>query len=113
MRRSGMPTAPAMSRGGITAEAEPLLATTVGKKLVMAVTGLILFGFVIAHMLGNLQVYGGAEGINAYGLFLHTFLHGMGIWVFRTVLLVAVVLHIWAMTALTLINRRARDVGYR
>jgi succinate dehydrogenase / fumarate reductase, cytochrome b subunit len=113
MRRSGMPTAPAMSRGAITREAEPLLATTVGKKVVMAVTGLILFGFVIVHMLGNLQVYVGPDAINLYGLTLHTFLHGGGIWLFRAVLLIAVVLHIWAMTALTLVNRRARDVGYR
>jgi succinate dehydrogenase / fumarate reductase cytochrome b subunit len=108
-----MPTAPAMSRGGVTSEAEPLLATTVGKKVVMAVTGLILFGFVIVHMLGNLQVYVGAEAINGYGLTLHTFLHGGGIWLSRAVLLIAVALHIWAMTALTLVNRRARDVGYR
>jgi succinate dehydrogenase / fumarate reductase cytochrome b subunit len=108
-----MPSAPAMSKGGLTVETESLLATTVGKKMVMAVTGLILFGFVIVHMLGNLQVYMGAESINSYGLFLHTFLHGGGIWLFRAVLLASVVLHIWAMTALTLDNRRARDVGYR
>jgi succinate dehydrogenase / fumarate reductase, cytochrome b subunit len=110
---AGMPTAPALSKGGVTSETEPFLTTTVGKKLVMAVTGVILFGFVIVHMLGNLQVYLGAEAINAYGLSLHTLLHGAGIWVFRSVLLVSVLLHIWAMTALTLANRRARDVGYR
>jgi succinate dehydrogenase / fumarate reductase, cytochrome b subunit len=108
-----MPTAPAMSRGRATRETESLLATTVGKKVVMAVTGLILFGFVIVHMLGNLQVYVGPEAINSYGLSLQTFLHGGGIWLFRAVLLTAVLLHIWAMTALTLANRRAREVGYR
>jgi succinate dehydrogenase / fumarate reductase, cytochrome b subunit len=108
-----MPTAPALSKGRALGETEPFLSTTVGKKLVMAVTGLILFGFVIVHMLGNLQVYVGAEAINAYGLSLHTFLHGAGIWLFRAVLLAAVLLHIWAMTALTVANRRARDVGYR
>jgi succinate dehydrogenase / fumarate reductase, cytochrome b subunit len=108
-----MPTAPAMSRGRATGETQSLLATTVGKKVVMAVTGLILFGFVIVHMLGNLQVYVGPEAINSYGLSLRTLLHGGGIWLFRAVLLTAVLLHIWAMTALTLANRRAREVGYR
>jgi succinate dehydrogenase / fumarate reductase, cytochrome b subunit len=108
-----MPTAPALSKGRLASEAEPFLTSTVGKKLVMAVTGLILFGFVIVHMLGNLQVYLGPEAINAYGLSLHTMLHGGGIWLFRAVLLVSVLLHIWAMTALTVANHRARNVGYR
>ena len=106
-----MPTAPALSKGRLASEAEPFLTSTVGKKLVMAVTGLILFGFVIVHMLGNLQVYLGPEAINAYGLSLHTMLHGGGIWLFRAVLLVSVLLHIWAMTALTVANHRARNVG--
>ncbi len=108
-----MPTAAAMSKEPAASQTESFLAATVGKKVVMAVTGLILFGFVIVHMLGNLQLYAGAEAINAYGLFLHTFLHGAGIWISRAVLLAAVVLHIWAMTSLTLVNRRARHVGYR
>ena len=108
-----MPTATAMSKGRATSDTESFLSATVGKKVVMALTGLILFGFVIGHMLGNLQLYMGAEALNAYALFLRTFLHGGGIWIARTVLLVAVLLHIWAMTSLTLVNRRARDVGYR
>src|SRR5277367_2772765 len=108
-----MPSAPTMNKSGAFGETETFLTTTVGKKVVMAVTGLILFGFVIVHMLGNLQVYVSAEAINAYGLGLHTLLHGAGIWLFRAVLLAAVLLHIWAMTVLTLANRRARDVGYR
>jgi succinate dehydrogenase / fumarate reductase, cytochrome b subunit len=108
-----MPTAAAMAKKDAGGGTETFLTSTVGKKMVMAVTGLILFGFVIVHMLGNLQVYMGAEGINAYGQFLHTFLHGGGIWIFRAVLLLSVLLHIWAMTALTLDNRRARTVAYR
>jgi succinate dehydrogenase / fumarate reductase, cytochrome b subunit len=108
-----MPTAQAMSKRAPTDVRESFLVSTVGKKVVMAITGLILFGFVIVHMLGNLQVYMGAEAINAYGAFLHTFLHGGGIWLFRAVLLTAVLLHIWAMTALTVTNRKARPVGYR
>jgi succinate dehydrogenase / fumarate reductase, cytochrome b subunit len=108
-----MPTVPVLSKGRALGGTEPFLASTVGKKLVMAVTGLILFGFVLVHMLGNLQVYVSAEAINSYGVGLHTFLHGAGIWLFRAALLAAVLLHIWAMTALTLVNRGARDVGYR
>ena len=108
-----MPTATVMSKGPAAEETEPFLAATVGKKLVMAVTGLILFGFVIAHMLGNLQLYAGAEALDAYSVFLHTFLHGAGLWIARAGLLVAVLLHIWAMWSLTWVNRRARPVGYR
>ena len=56
----------------------------VGKKIVMAVTGLIGVGFVIGHMVGNLQVFEGAEKINAYGRFLH---HTVGteLWLVRLV----------------------------
>lgn len=88
-------------------------SSTIGKKVIMAVTGLILFGFVIGHMLGNLQVYLGARAINDYGDTLHHMLHGGGIWIARSVLLVATGLHIWAMAALTLQNKAARPVGYR
>jgi succinate dehydrogenase / fumarate reductase cytochrome b subunit len=68
--------------------------SSIGRKVIMASTGVILVAYVIAHMLGNLQVYMGPEGINAYGKFLHTFLHGGGIWIARAVLLAAVLLHI-------------------
>jgi succinate dehydrogenase / fumarate reductase cytochrome b subunit len=79
----------------------------------MALTGAILFGFVLVHMLGNLQVYLGPEAMNNYGIFLRHFLHGTGIWVARAILLAAVVLHIWSATSLTLTSRRARPEGYR
>lgn len=79
----------------------------------MAVTGIILLGFVVGHMIGNLQIYLGPHAINEYGRFLREFLHGGGIWVARAGLLVAVVLHIWAAVSLTLDNRAARPVGYR
>jgi succinate dehydrogenase cytochrome b subunit len=87
--------------------------SSIGRKVIMASTGVILVAYVIAHMLGNLQVYGGPEGINAYGHFLHTFIHGQAIWVARIVLLAAVLLHIWSATSLTLSSRKARSVGYR
>jgi succinate dehydrogenase / fumarate reductase cytochrome b subunit len=87
--------------------------SSIGRKVIMAVTGAILFGFVFVHMIGNLQVYLGAEALNHYGVFLRQLLHGAGIWIFRAVLLTAVTLHIWSATALTLSSRRARPEGYR
>lgn len=94
-------------------QAGSLLSSSIGRKWVMAVTGVVLFGFVLGHMLGNLQVYMGPEALNAYGEFLHHFLHGTGIWIARLVLLGAVILHIWAAIALSLENRAARPTGYR
>jgi len=91
----------------------PLLRSTIGRKVVMAVTGIILVGFVVGHMAGNLQVFLGAEAMRHYALFLRAFLHGAGIWIARTVMLLSVGLHIWAATSLTLENRRARPRGYR
>jgi succinate dehydrogenase / fumarate reductase, cytochrome b subunit len=93
--------------------AAPFLDTSVGKKLVMAVTGTILFGFVTVHMLGNLQAYMGREPMNAYAAFLKGSLHGGGIWLFRGVLLTAAILHIWNALTLTLSNMAARPVAYR
>jgi succinate dehydrogenase / fumarate reductase cytochrome b subunit len=94
-------------------QAPGFVDSTIGRKVIMAVTGAILFGFVLVHMLGNLQVYLGPEAMNHYGVFLREVLHGAGIWISRAVLLVAVVLHIWSATSLTLTSRRARPEGYR
>jgi succinate dehydrogenase / fumarate reductase, cytochrome b subunit len=89
------------------------LGSTLGRKVVMAVTGLILFGFVVGHMLGNLQVFLGPAALNEYGVFLREMLHGTGIWIARGGLLASVLLHIWAATSLTLDSRAARPRGYR
>jgi succinate dehydrogenase / fumarate reductase cytochrome b subunit len=94
-------------------ESEGFLGSSIGRKAVMAVTGVILFGFVLVHMLGNLQVYQGPEAMNGYAEFLREFLHGWALWAARIVLLAAVLLHIWAATSLTLDNRTARPVSYR
>jgi succinate dehydrogenase / fumarate reductase, cytochrome b subunit len=93
--------------------AAALFGTTVGKKAIMGVTGIVLVGFVVGHMIGNLQVYLGPEAMNDYAVFLREFLHGTGIWIARGGLLVAAALHVWAATSLTLASRRARPVGYR
>jgi succinate dehydrogenase / fumarate reductase, cytochrome b subunit len=100
-----------------TNPAVALWSTVVGKKVVMAVTGVVLVGFVIAHMVGNLKIFLGAEAIDSYAAFLRT----MGeplvpyetlLWVARFILLTSVVLHIVAAVELTLINRSARPCAY-
>lgn len=87
--------------------------STVGKKMVMAATGVFLVVFVIGHMIGNLQIYLGPEALNHYGELLRELVHGSFIWIFRAVMLTAVVLHVWAATATTLGSWKARPIGYR
>jgi succinate dehydrogenase / fumarate reductase cytochrome b subunit len=84
--------------------------STVGKKIVMAVTGILLFAFVIGHLLGNLQVYEGPAKLNAYGAFLHSI--GEVLWPVRAILLIAIALHIIATVQLALRKKRARPIGY-
>lgn len=95
-----------------------LYRSAVGKKAVMAATGVILFGYVAIHMVGNLKLYLGPEHMNEYAHFLRNVgapavpEHGV-LWLVRIVLLVAVVLHVHAAYALTMMNREARPSGYR
>ncbi len=85
-------------------------ASTNGKKVVMAITGAILFLFVIFHMLGNLQVFEGPAQMNYYGAALRRFPEVL--WAVRAILLVAVILHIWASVDLAVRKKKARPVGY-
>ena len=91
--------------------------SAIGKKAVMAVTGLILFGWIFVHMVGNLKLFLGPESMNEYGRWLR-FLGAPAmpetgaLWASRILLLVCTVLHIHAAYALTMINRKARPVGY-
>jgi succinate dehydrogenase / fumarate reductase, cytochrome b subunit len=85
-------------------------STSIGKKVVMAITGLILFGFVIGHMLGNLQVFMGAKQMNAYAAMLKA--NATLLWGVRIVLLVGVILHIVAAVQLTRMSQRSRPEGY-
>jgi succinate dehydrogenase / fumarate reductase, cytochrome b subunit len=96
----------------------PLLQSSIGKKAIMAITGLIGYGFVILHMVGNLKVFQGPEHFDAYAEFLRT----VGepavpertlLWVIRIVLLVAVALHVWMAVSLTRQDRSARPQRYR
>ncbi len=83
----------------------------IGKKTVMAVTGMILFGFVLVHMAGNLQVFLGREKFDAYGRLLRV--EPALLWTARLVLLVSVILHIVASIQLTALNQKSRPVEYQ
>src|ERR671936_1837259 len=80
--------------------------STIGKKAIMAVTGLLLFGFLIAHMLGNLQIFLGPAVMNHYAETLHG--NPPLLWTVRTILLLSVILHIWASIQLSMVKREAR-----
>ena len=84
--------------------------STVGKKVVLGITGLIGIGFVIVHSLGNLLVFRGPAAINSYSHFLKS--TGELLWIVRVVLLFAVVLHVIAAIQLTRQSRAARPIGY-
>ncbi len=84
-------------------------SSSIGKKLVVAITGIVLVLFLAGHLVGNLVVFLGAEPFNEYAYFLHHMLHGAGIWGFRAVMLVMIAAHIAATVALTRQNRAARQ----
>jgi succinate dehydrogenase / fumarate reductase cytochrome b subunit len=99
-----------------------LYRSAVGKKAVMAVTGILLFGFVLAHMIGNLKLYEpglyeGKQYLNAYGDFLRHVgepaIPAYGaLWIVRVVLIVAVILHIWAAWQVSRLSQAARPHEY-
>jgi succinate dehydrogenase / fumarate reductase cytochrome b subunit len=84
--------------------------TSVGKKAVMAVTGIVMVAYLITHVLANLLVFQGPDQINTYSRFLHG--TGGALWAARLVLFAAVVLHILAAVQLTARRQAARPVGY-
>lgn len=91
----------------------PFVATSVGMKVTTAVTGFLLTGFVVAHLIGNLQVLpamGGRDAINAYAQFLHDL--GPALWVARGGLLAVFVLHIYLALTLAVRASAARPVPY-
>jgi succinate dehydrogenase / fumarate reductase cytochrome b subunit len=88
-----------------------LFKTSIGKKVAMAVTGFILFGFVISHLSGNLQIFAHPDKINGYAHLLESL--GPALWVIRLFLIVTVVVHIWVAVQLTFENRAARPNGYQ
>ncbi len=86
--------------------------STIGKKIIMGITGLIGIGFVIVHMAGNLQVFVGPAKINGYGALLHGPLAELT-WLIRIVLIVSVILHVLMAYQLTRVSQAARPIGYQ
>jgi succinate dehydrogenase / fumarate reductase, cytochrome b subunit len=84
--------------------------SSVGKKMIVAITGVILILFVIGHLLGNLQIFLGPDWINGYSQHLHDL--GPLLWAIRIFLLAAVTIHIYATIQLAIENRRARPLPY-
>jgi succinate dehydrogenase / fumarate reductase cytochrome b subunit len=87
-----------------------IFQSSLGKKYIMAITGFAMVGFVIAHLLGNLQIFLGPEAINRYGHFLQSNMEI--VWPARIGLLVMILLHIWAAMKLSAENKAARPVAY-
>jgi succinate dehydrogenase / fumarate reductase, cytochrome b subunit len=91
--------------------------STVGKKVLMAMSGIVFTGFVLGHMYGNLKAFLGPETFNHYAEFLREMgapllMHGQLLWVFRIALVLAVLLHVLPAIQLWLLSRSARPVKY-
>src|SRR2546429_8347649 len=94
-----------------------LWRSTIGKKYVMAITGLIWFGYLIAHLWGNLKIYAGPQFLNDYGAFLRTvgepfFGFSQVLWLVRIVLIPAFILHVLAAVQLTTRDTASRPHSY-
>jgi succinate dehydrogenase / fumarate reductase cytochrome b subunit len=85
--------------------------SSIGMKFIVAITGVILMGFIIGHLLGNLQIFLGPDWINSYAEHLHEL--GPFLWIIRGLLLITVILHIYFTIKLALENRRARPDSYK
>jgi succinate dehydrogenase cytochrome b subunit len=86
------------------------ILTSLGSKVLVALSGLALAGFVVFHMLGNLQVFQGPDALNSYAAFLREM--PIALWTVRLALLTIVAVHIGLSVRLAIHNRRARPVGY-
>lgn len=84
--------------------------SSIGKKILMALSGGFLIVFLIAHLLGNLEIFEGAEAINAYGVLLRTF--PKALWTLRIGVIVAFAVHIYTSVQLSIENRAARPIKY-
>jgi succinate dehydrogenase / fumarate reductase cytochrome b subunit len=102
----------------VAATASGIYATAVGKKYAMAISGIVLMAFVLAHMVGNLKLYAGAGPMDTYSHWLRT-VGGpelpprLLLYIERAILLAALAVHVHAAYVLTRINRRARPDAYR
>ena len=88
-----------------------MMRSSIGRKWIVAVTGLLMIGFVVVHITGNLQMYAGTPDIiNRYAYFLHSY--PAVLWAFRLGLLAVTALHIWGTISLARENRRAKPMQY-
>ena len=87
-----------------------LFKSSIGKKMIVAVTGFILLGFVIAHLLGNLQIFLGAEWLNDYAQHLADL--PLLLWPARVFLLLTLIVHIATSLVLAIENKKARPTPY-
>lgn len=87
------------------------LKSTIGMKVLMAISGFVLFGFVVEHMLGNLLFFKGPDLLNGYGKLLHA--SSLFLWTARSVMILAAGVHVWTATVLVLRGWAARPVGYQ
>ena len=87
-----------------------IFCSSLGKKYVMAITGALMYLFVIAHLAGNLQIFLGPEALNKYGNLLQT--NPELLWPARIILIIVLVLHIWSAIKLSAENKAARPIGY-
>jgi succinate dehydrogenase / fumarate reductase cytochrome b subunit len=107
----------ALANGETMRRVTNIYSSSVGKKVLMAVTGVIFVLFVIGHMYGNLKAFYGPEAFNHYAEFLREmgsplFMHGQLLWIVRIVLIVAVIFHVLLALQLWLLSNRARPVKY-
>ena len=108
----------AASRPARKRELSSLYESTIGKKIAMALAGLVLFGYLILHLVGNLKIFTGEQHFNEYSEFLRTmgapvFGYSQALWIIRLILLAALAVHVVAFLQLWAKSRAARTVGYR
>ena len=82
--------------------------SSIGKKMLVAITGIFLVGFLVSHLSGNLLIFVGQKAFNDYAFFLHHFMHGVAIWIARIGLVLFLVVHVTATVQLTRINRKSQ-----
>ena len=95
-----------------------LYGTAVGKKYAMAISGIAMMGFVLAHMIGNLKMFQGPADLDGYAEFLKRLLYPLApknavLWLMRFGLILALLVHMHAAWSLTVLNRKARAVKYQ
>lgn len=96
----------------VTASLFRFYDSSIGKKILIALTGMVLVGFILGHLIGNLLIFAGKDAINEYGHFLQTVGHGMGVWVARVVIFGSIILHVILTVQVTKRNRASREQKY-